>query len=218
MGQTPAPAVESVPHLHAGFLAILATIERHARFAFRNLRRYHDREDAVAETVAVAWSWYVRLARQGKDAAAFPTALASFASRHVRSGRHLCGTDGPRDALSPTARIRFGFGVEQLPDNRTQGRSPWQEALLDNTQSSVPEQVVFRVDFPAWLLTLTDRDHRVAEQMALGNRTLDLARGFSLSPGRISQLRQQLCRSWQHFQEGPGAESRRESVPPVPAA
>jgi hypothetical protein len=189
MNQTPAQAVESVPNIHAGFLAILAPIERHARFAFRYLRRSHDREDAVAETVAVAWAWYVRLAGQGKDAAAFPTALASFASRHVRSGRRLCGAENTRDALSPTARLRRGFGVEQLSDNRTQCRSPWQEALLDNTQSPVPEQVVFRVDFPAWLLTLKDRDHRVAEQMALGHRTLDLARDFSMTPGRVSQLR-----------------------------
>lgn len=215
MGHVPTPPVASPPRLCADFLAILPVIERHARFAFRYLRRYHDREDAVSETVAVAWSWYVRLARQGKDAAAFPTALASFASRHVKSGRCLGGTENTRDALSPTARLRRAFGVEQLPDSRTSDRSSWQEALADNTQSPVPEQVVFRVDFPTWLLTLTDRDHRVVEQMALGHRTLDLATSFGVSPARVSQLRRQFYHSWQQFAEG-----QEGGVPrnPVPAA
>lgn len=204
-----------LPRLHEGFLSIHPAVERHARFAFRHVRSHHDREDAVAETVAVAWAWYVRLARQGKDASAFPTALASFASRHVRSGRRLCGAQSTRDALSPTARLRRGFGVEQLPDNVIQGRSPWQEALLDNTQSPVPEQVIFRVDFPAWLLTLTDRDHCVAEQMAVGHRTIDLATSFGMSPARVSQLRRQFYQSWQRFQEG-----QQGGIPrnPVPAA
>ncbi len=115
-------ASNPLSHLHTGFLAILPTIQRHARFAFRYLHSYHDREDAVAEAVAVAWASFVRLTRRGKDSADFPSALASFASRHVRSGRRLCGTESTRDALSPTARMRRSFGVEQLPDNRTQGR------------------------------------------------------------------------------------------------
>jgi hypothetical protein len=213
MGQPPPPPVESAPHLRDDFLAILPTIERHARFAFRHLHRYHDREDAIAETVAVAWAWYVRLTRQGKDATTFPTALASFASRHVKSGRRLCGTENTKDALSPTASQRRGFGVEQLPDNRTLGRSPWHEALIDNSQSPAPEQVVFRLDFPAWLLTLTDRDRRIAEQMALGHRTLDLAGNFSVSPARVSQLRRQFHQSWQHFHAGSETEGPRETIP-----
>ncbi|MCI0464318.1 MAG: hypothetical protein L0Z62_45875 [Gemmataceae bacterium] len=213
MGQTLSPPVESAPSLRADFLTILPAIERHARFAFRHLQRYHDREDAIAETVAVAWAWYVRLARQGRDATAFPTALASFASRHVKSGRHLCGTENTKDALSPNARRHRGFGVEQLPDNRTQGQSPWQEALIDNTQSPVPEQVIFRLDFPAWLLTLTDRDRRIAEQMALGQRTLDLAGDFSVSPARVSQLRREFRQSWQHFHAGSETEGPRETAP-----
>ncbi len=108
-----------LPHLHADFLAILPTIERHARFAFRYLHRYHDREDAVAETIALAWDWYVRLARKGKNAATFPSALASYASRHIHSDRHLSGTENAKDILSPTARQRRGFRGEQLPDNCT---------------------------------------------------------------------------------------------------
>ncbi len=49
MGQAPAPPAESPAHLCAGFLAVLPTIERQARFTFRHLQRSHDREDAVVK-------------------------------------------------------------------------------------------------------------------------------------------------------------------------
>ena len=60
-------------------------------------------------------------------------------------------------------------------------------------------QVSFRLDFPAWLLTRTDRDRRVVEDLMLGERTLDVARKFGLSPARISQLRREFKQDWQLF-------------------
>ncbi len=206
------PHIIDVARLHAGFLTILPAVERHARFALRHLHSYHDREDAVAETVAVAWAWFIRLARRGKDAATFPSALASYASRHVKSGRRLCGTGQARDVMSPTARRRRGFSVERLPQACSPGQPAWEEALIDNTQSPVPDQVAFRVDFPDWLDTLGERDRRITEAMASGHRTLDLARDFDVSPGRVSQLRRDLQHSWHRFHAEAGTGTPRNTV------
>ena len=60
-------------------------------------------------------------------------------------------------------------------------------------------QVAVRLDFPAWLRTLARRDRRLVEGMALGHRTLDLARKFRLSAGRVSQLRREFKRDWDRF-------------------
>jgi hypothetical protein len=187
-----------LPGLHAGFLALLPRLEAHARFAFRHYRCPHDRADALAEALALCWAWYRRLSQRGKDAAAFPTALAAFASRQVKAGRHLRGQENTRDALSPTARRRRGFAVERLPEFST-GGALWQEALADNTRSPVPEQAAFRIDFPAWLAALGDRDRRLAEAMATGERTFALARAFGLTPGRVSQLRRAFHDDWGRF-------------------
>jgi DNA-directed RNA polymerase specialized sigma24 family protein len=43
----------------ASFVALLPAIEARAWSAFRRLRCYHDREDAVAEVVARAWAAYL---------------------------------------------------------------------------------------------------------------------------------------------------------------
>jgi hypothetical protein len=185
--------------LHAGFLSILPRIERHALIYFRAIKCPHKQDDCVAETVAVAWKWFRRLAERGKDARRFPSTLASLAARHVKNGRRLCGQEKSKDPLSPLAQTRHGFVAGKLPDFETLSNNPLQEALQDNTRSPVDEQVCFRLDFPCWLVRLGDRRRRIAQDMALGHRTQDLARSYGLTQGRISQLRREFQRDWALF-------------------
>jgi hypothetical protein len=192
-------ALPPVAHLHVAFLAILPRIELHGRIYFRHVRCPHLRADCVAEMVALCWKWFLRLVERGKDPALFPTTLATFAARHVRSGRRVSGTDRGKDALSPLAQTRHSFVVEKLPDYSTLSANPFAEALRDNTRTPPPEQAAFRIDFPAWLATLTGRERRLIRAMAHNERTLDLSKRFELSPARVSQLRRELHDDWQRF-------------------
>lgn len=189
----------SLKQLQEGFLEILPVIERSARFAFRLWKRFHDREDAVAETIAICWRWYLRLIDRGKNPAQFPSALAVFAARQVKSGRGVCGQEDAKDVFSPTAQVRKGFRVETIPQVSTLETNSWQEALIDNMQSPVPEQVVFRLDFPLWLKTLDSRNREITQVMMLGHRTEELAASFVISPARVSQLRREFHQSWEVF-------------------
>jgi hypothetical protein len=185
--------------LQAHFLSILPRIEQHARIYFRNVRCPGKREDAEAETVAICWRWFVRLAERGKDARRFPTVLASYAARAVKCGRRLCGPQAGKDALSPLAQSRHGFCVQALPDLNPSPDNPFAEALADNVVSPVPEQVCFRMDFPAWLLTRAERDRRMIADMMTGERTDALAERFGLSAARVSQLRSEYHADWVRF-------------------
>ena len=114
--------------------------------------------------------------------------------------------------LSPIAQQRHTFHVGSLP---TTTRSPheqlyadphgqalldaFEERLRDNTITPPPDQAVFRIDFPAWLRTLTGRERRLIRAMAQNERTTDLSREFELSPGRISQLRRALRDAWLRY-------------------
>ena len=71
--------------------------------------------------------------------------------------------------------------------------------MRDNTVTPVPDQVQFRIDWPAWLRTLTPRERRIIKEMARGERTMDLGREFELSPARISQLRREFHDGWARF-------------------
>jgi hypothetical protein len=184
--------------LHARFLTILPRLQTHGAIFFRHLWCPDQKADAIAEMVALAWQWYVRLAQQGTDAARFPGALAAYAARAVRSGRRLCGQEPAQEALSPRAQQRHHFTVARLPDCGT-AASPYADALRDNTVSPIPDQVAFRLDFQAWLRTRTGRDRRLIAALALSERSAAVAARFGLSPGRVSQLRREYREDWLRF-------------------
>jgi DNA-directed RNA polymerase specialized sigma24 family protein len=185
--------------LQSRFLAILPVVEKHARFAFRALVCGQEREDAVAEVIALVWHWYCRLINRGKNPHDFIITLASFASRHVKAGRRLCGTDASQDVLSRPAQRRHGFKVEQLEERGDYEDPAWQEALTDNTVTPPPEAAAFRIDFPRWLAGQAERDRRLIGEMALGETTSRLARRFGVSPGRVSQKRREYQQDWERF-------------------
>jgi hypothetical protein len=196
--QTSRPSLTIVA-LHAAFLTILPRIETHATVVFRHVRCPHRLADCVQETVSLAWKWFVRLANKGKDAREFPSALATYAAKAVKSGRRVCGQEKARDALSPLAQQRRSFAVASLPRRSTLSGNPLSEALADNTRSPVPDQVHFRIDFPEWLVRLGDRKRRIAEDMAMGHRTQDLATMHKITQARISQLRREFHDGWTRF-------------------
>ena len=185
--------------LQARFLSILAKIQTHARIFFRHVRCRCKRDDFIAETIALAWKWFRRLSLKGRDATQFALALAIYAAKAVRCGRRAYGQMKAQDVLNEHAQQRHGFYVAKLPDFSTLSENPLAEALIDNTRSPVPEQVMFRLDFPAWLRTRTQRDRRLIGDMMIGQRTLDLSRKYGISPGRVSQVRREFHDDWQRF-------------------
>ena len=44
------------------------------------------------------------------------------------------------------------------------------------------------------------RNRRIAQFLAVGNRTSETAHKFGLCEGRISQIRKELSLAWSHFQ------------------
>jgi hypothetical protein len=189
----------SLASLQAHFLAVLPRIEQHARVYFRHLRCSHARADAIAETIALCWAWYVRAIRQGKDVDEFISALATYAVRHVRCGRKLCGQERTKDALSPSAQTRYSFTISSLPNASRLNSNIFDEALRDNTQTEVPDQAHFRCEMPRWLTSLGERNSRIALDLMIGERTGTVAHRHGLSPARVAQLRREFRDGWQQF-------------------
>jgi len=185
--------------VHAAFLRILPRIVVHANFCFRGERNAERREEAVAETVALAWKWYLDLVKRGKDVTRFESTFANFVARAVRSGRRICGQLASGDIMSPFTQRRHQFAVHRLPDFSTLSSNSFSEALADNTVTPPDEQAAFRLDFASWLGTRTDRDRRLVEDLMIGEQTGDVARRFGLTAGRVSQLRREYCQDWQRF-------------------
>jgi hypothetical protein len=206
------PYKPSSPADHSAFLALLPRIELHARITFNTVRCPATREDRIAECIAIAWKWYARLNERGKDVNQFVMVFVYLVARAVKSGRRVAGMEKARDVMSEQAQRRHGFTVERLPastsatheelygdPNGQQRHDAWEERLRDNTMTPPDEQAAFRIDFVAWLNSLTPRERRLVRAMAMNERTQDLARQFDVSPGRISQLRREFRDGWAAF-------------------
>jgi hypothetical protein len=201
--------------LHDAFLALLPKIETHASIAFRHIRCPATKADKIAETIALAWKWFVRLHERGKDINQFRTVFVFLVAKAVKCGRRVTGMEKSRDLLSERAQRKHAFKVEALPTSPRasyearyskphgqQDYDAFEERLKDNIITPVPDQVAFRVDWPLFLTTLTLRDRQLAEFLALGNSGKQAAVKYKLSPGRVTQLRQRWCQEWWRFEEG----------------
>jgi hypothetical protein len=206
------PIERDIDALHHHFLVILPRIEAHAQVYFRFLKCPGRRADAIAETVAVAWRWYLRITEQGKDVTEFVTTLATYAVRHVRSGRRLCGAERAKDVLSKLAQQRHNFKVEPLSCSTRRSyenfhadphgqdlMDAYEERLRDSTVTPPPDAAAFRIDYPAWLAQLGPRNRAIIADMVLDLGTCELAQKHKVSAGRISQMRREFYLDWRRF-------------------
>jgi hypothetical protein len=205
-------ASRSPEQLQVAFLALVPNIEKHARNAFGYYKCANQKDDKVAEAVALAWKWFVRLHKRGKNASTFPVVFASLVARAVAGGRRIAGGEPAGDVLSKLAQRKHGFSVKGLSDSdgipihqlfsdphAQKTIDTLEERLADNTQTPVPDQAAFRIDFPAWMRTLSARERLLAQAMMREEGTNDLSRKFGVSAGRISQIRSELRTEWARF-------------------
>lgn len=188
------------------FVALLPVILRYVAPAFKNLGS-EAKAEAIQEAVANCFMAYSRLVERGKESLAFATVLARHAVAQVRTGRRVGGQLNVRDVTSGYAQCRKRFNVSRL-DRFDPIEGCWREAVVEDYRTPVADQACFRLDFPAWLLTLPPRHRNIARALAEGDRTTDVARRFGVSLARISQLRREFEKSWLAF-HGEEAESER---------
>ena len=187
----------------AGFLSVLPVIQTHARIQFRHLP-ISQREEAIQEAICAACQNYQLAASRGQLHVAHPSTLANFAVRHVLQGRHVGGSqDAAKDVLSPAAQRRYGFQVTDHPDRAASDE--WQCVLLADhkAKAPIPDLVACRIDFARWLRSWSKRDRKIIRALASGEKAGAVAERFSLSDGRVSQLRRKFEHEWQVFQKEP---------------
>lgn len=184
---------------HPTFVKMLPDIERHARIAFRHLKG-DNRDEAVQEAVCNACQAFARLVDQGREEAATWSSLAKFAVAQVRDGRRIGSPLNVRDVCSTHCQRRKGVRVGPLCHWDDQ-QGEWQDILVEDKNATPADLAASRIDVPAFLASLSRRNRQIAEKLATGETTQRVAKMFGLSPGRVSQLRQELKAAWQAFHE-----------------
>ena len=146
-----------------------------------------------------------RMAERGKDPMPIVFAIARNCARAVSNHRRLHGKTVDRKPCECIFhRADRGLAGKSSLNQGTAGENAEiKEALIDNRQSPVPEQVCFRIDFPVWRQLYPDRHRSIQTAMMLGHKTQEVAQRFGLTEGRISQLRREYHADWHASTENP---------------
>jgi hypothetical protein len=191
----PKPAT---PAWHEVFLKMAPAIETHARLSFRHLPP-EARAELIQNALCSACAAVARLAELNKLDLCYPSVLARFAVAQTKIGRVLGRRLNCKDVASEYCQRVKGIVVKRL-DRYDHEEEVWEEILIPDRTCTPAELAASRIDFPAWLKTLSSRDRKVALALAAGETTGRTARKFHLVPGRVSQIRRQLCEAWRKFQ------------------
>jgi len=187
------------PRDNARFVAMLPSIRKFLRFAFRSVPR-GTRQDQVDEALAQAFVLFAHLAQRKLIHLAHPTALARYAVRRVRSGRTIGSRQHGNEAFSRVARRRFGFRLVSIEERATDGHSNWIDLLSATPRTTPADLAALRIDFAHWLCGLSPRRRQIALGLAVGERTSAVAARYRVTAARISQIRRELADGWYCFQ------------------
>jgi hypothetical protein len=173
---------------------MLPLIRTQAAIAFRGLDS-EAREEAIQEVIASSFCAFARLVELGRIDLAYPSVLADFAIKQFRYGRRVGGRLNVRDVTTRHVQRSKGFRVVSL-DQNADGEDELRAALVEDRTAGPAETAAARIDIAQWLRLLPSRNRRVARLLASGETTKEAAKRTRVSRARISQLRQELRRSW----------------------
>jgi hypothetical protein len=179
------------------FLEMLPLIHEQASHAFRR-ELPERREELVAAVIANCWVAFVRLVDRGFVDVVYPTPLARFAIKQVRTGRRVGTKLNVLDISSKYCQRTKGVTLERL-DVLNDSGDAWREVVVEDKTAGPAQIAATRIDFGNWLKSLPRTKRQIAKFLATGQSTQKTARKFHVSSGRVSQVRRELARAWFEF-------------------
>lgn len=113
-----------------------------------------------------------------------------WAVKHTRQGRM------PQGYGSRRAKCVLDYARRRM---RGVNLQPIDLDCFVGTSAPVPDAAAFRVDAPAFLATLDERNRGIALDLAAGLGTGEVARRWGVTPGAISQFRTRFQKWWNTF-------------------
>jgi hypothetical protein len=191
---------DQMPGWHRRFLLLLPRLRRAANFRFRTLNPSR-RQDLVNEVIGTCFTFYARLVEKRQEKRSRVSTLVKFAAAQLFQGRQVGNRLSARDVSSIYCQRRHGIQLERL-DQYDEAEGTWKEVLIEDRRHGDPAGVAAaRIDVGEWLASMSSLRRKIAQCLASGASTAEVAERFALSPGRISQIRRELRESWQAFHD-----------------
>jgi DNA-directed RNA polymerase specialized sigma24 family protein len=176
----------------ARFMAILPRLRLIIARYFRSYYNQTDKDDAIAEAVAMAWRKFAALIQRGIDPEGLISSLGQRCALNVHRGAKLTTTRSwrgrsIREPLCPVAKRKYGL----------RGRALWEGCLA--TLQPVPDAVAFRMDFESWRRWWPKRDLAIIDARLAGYTCMEIAQMMGTTRFAINQRLPLFHQSWQQF-------------------
>ena len=189
-----------VKQMEGEFFEMLPTMRRKARYMLRYMSE-DNFNDAFDDLISYCWIEYFKLVQSGRSGDAYATPLVEFSIRHMKQKFQ-------RDALGHAGSLNDNH--EHMIVSRDYKKSAdgpkgsceiscgdWRDIFAIDGRHNPSDTIPTKVDFEAFLDSLTSRPKLIASRLASGDSTKLLARKLALTCGRISQYRRQLESIWE---------------------
>lgn len=178
--------------LQQEFLSVIAPrVTRYARLRALAARR-DNRQEIVAESMAVAWRLFLRLHEQGRGHQTLSKSFVHYSVLHALSDRHFGGKSSCRCVMSRKTQRALGTVVESI-----NSQSVLNDRTLIDRKATPAELACLRIDFKEWHGALPPRQQQMVDLLMTGERPSDVAEQVGLSRARISELRGVWRRQWE---------------------
>ena len=174
-----APRRKRTPKWHAIFSAMLPRIRRCASVAFRGFKP-EAREDAITEVIANAVRGFYGLVKKGQGRTGLPHGarrLRNPASPRSSAGRQQAEHSRRAQRILPEAEAREGRAARSVRP----GRERVDGDVVEDRRAGPAETAAARIDIGEWFRD-AHRKRKIAQALAVGERTIDVAKRFRLEP------------------------------------
>jgi hypothetical protein len=168
------------------FVRRMPALQKMAKISFRHLPP-EAKQESITNAVALAWKFFYNLFLRGRsNEHGILDSCMRFAIRQTRAGRTPQGCPRKKDVLAPR-----WVGPTRLAD--------FDPEQFVSRNTPIPEAVSFRMDVPAFLVTLNDRQRKMSLDLAGGMTTSECAAKYGVTAGRVSQWRREFKQLFDTF-------------------
>jgi len=154
--------------------------------ALRTFWDHWDRDALLDDAESVAWEL-----ESTAPPHVTPACIAHMAVKRVRIGRQH------RESVRSITTSRYDKRCKR-PKNLRQIHIHLHDIAATDAPPS--ESVPGWMDYQEWLAGYNSRKRKIAEALAVGGKTGEVAAEFGVSAGRIAQMRREFERDWRAFQ------------------
>jgi DNA-directed RNA polymerase specialized sigma24 family protein len=174
------------------FVAILPSLRLIVAKHFRSYYNQADKDDAIAEAVAMSWKKFAALIQRGID----PEGL-------ILSIGQRCALNVHRDAKCTVVNQQRGRSIieplciSHRRKHRFRTRQLFEGCI--RTQQAIPDAVAFRIDFKTRRRQWSKRDLAIIDDRLAGYTCLEIARKLGVNQWNVNQRLPKYYQSWKQF-------------------